>query len=101
VNNTTSNAAGEYEVTKPALLLLLYRLLFSYFFACRIAQDTSEQDLLLMFLLPHVKARHMSIIHALVYFSKLENREKKIIKKKRTDRKSELKRKSVCREKER
>jgi hypothetical protein len=54
-----------------------------------------------MFLLPHAKARHMSIIHALVYFSKLENREKKIIKKKRTDRKSELKRKSVCREKER
>ncbi len=65
----TSNGAGEYELIKPVLLLLLS--FFSYFFACRIAQDMSEQDLLLMFRLPHVKARHMSIVHVLVDFSKL------------------------------
>lgn len=35
-----------------------------------------EQDPLL-FLLPHVNARHMSIIHGLVDFSKLEKKERK------------------------
>jgi hypothetical protein len=38
-----------------------------------------------MSLLPHARAKHMSIIHVLAYFSKLENR-RKIIKKERIGR---------------
>ena len=38
----------------------------------------SEQDLLVMFLLPHVRVMHLSIIHVLGDFSKLENRRKSI-----------------------
>lgn len=52
-----------------------------------------------MFLLPHAKARHMSIIHVLVYFSKLENG-KKIIKKERTTRRPTRAEKCVKRERE-
>jgi hypothetical protein len=52
-----------------------------------------------MFLLPHAKARHMSIIHVLVYFSKLENG-KKIIKKERTTRRPTRAEKCVKRDRE-
>jgi hypothetical protein len=38
-----------------------------------------------MLQLPHAKARHMSIIHVLVYFSKLKNR-RKTIKRERVER---------------